>query len=158
MARTVARTLACAMVLGIASAAWASSASAHATLEASTPNDGSRQDDAPPSVSITLSDPVAVAPSPLTVTDADGQLVATGEVALAGGTLIASLPVLTDGSYLVTYRAIAEDGHPIRGETTFSVGGTADAGGAGDDQGHVDEPVRRTRRADDLVTRPEGLG
>jgi copper transport protein len=101
----------------------ASPASAHAELLVSTPADGAIVDVAPDEVVLQFTEAVQLQPDGVRVVDADGDRVDLGE-AVADGAKVTS-PVeddLAEGSYLVAWRVVSADGHPVRGAFTFSVG------------------------------------
>lgn len=98
------------------------SAQAHAVLLESVPADASKLDQAPAEVVLRFNEPVmAVA---LRVLDAQGRNVALaaqsqGEVLRAG--LPAGLPA---GKYVVSYRVLSADSHPVAASLVFAVGET----------------------------------
>ena len=98
----------------------APSVQAHAHLEKSTPTDGSTLSAPPPALEMTFSEAArltalwiqrdqeprqAIKDLPTTVSD----------------TLRVSLPVLTSGAYVLTWRAVAADGHVSSGVLHFTV-------------------------------------
>lgn len=99
-------------------------ASAHASLSSTAPADGAQLDAAPSEVVLTFTEPVEVPPAGVRVFDASGARVDTGAVRhLDPSTVSAGLEAgLGDGSYIVTWRAVSEDGHPIRGALVYGVG------------------------------------
>lgn len=104
-------------VLGLAAPA-----SAHATLVSSSPAEGEVLATAPGEVVFTFDEPVQLVPNGLLAFDAAGDEVAVD--ASAGGTEVTGeLPGdLDNGTYVVTWRVVSEDGHPIAGSLTFHVG------------------------------------
>lgn len=108
------------MVLGTGTAA------AHASVVATNPPDGSMAATAPSRVSITFTEPVSINAGGLTVRDGGGQRVddgaATTEGTVASTGLRSGLP---DGTYVVTYRVLSADGHPVSGSFLFGVGSGA---------------------------------
>ena len=114
--------LACALVLP-------ASALAHATLVRTAPL-GSKILTAPPSeVRLTYSEAVEPRFAIVSVTDAAGKRVTDGVPTRArtdSHTLVTPLrPHLPEGWYLVFWRVISADGHPVRGAFTFAVGPNA---------------------------------
>ena len=111
---------------------FAAPASAHATLESTTPEQGSEVTSAPSSVSLRFSEAVGIGARAVEVLDGAGRRVDDGaprhpdgngavvEVAIPG-----SLP---QGSYTVVWRVVSADSHPIAG--TFSFGVQVRAGAA----------------------------
>ncbi|NHC15884.1 copper resistance CopC/CopD family protein [Motilibacter deserti] len=129
-ARRGAATALLALVLGLLGLAGlvgsAGPASAHARLESSAPAAGEGLASAPTEVVADFSEPVSLAPGGLRVIDGEGRSVTAGEpqvdpadatrirVPLAGG--------LPDGTYLVSYRIVSADSHPITDGWSFTVG------------------------------------
>jgi copper transport protein len=108
----------------------ASPAYAHAALVSSDPADGVRLTSVPAEVVLRFNEPVEPAPEPLRVFDAGGGRVDAGDPVLGGdrSVLRVSLrPHLPDGVYVVAYRVVSADAHPIHGSVTFAVGEVEDA-------------------------------
>lgn len=102
-----------------------SAASAHASLVATDPVAGSVLSASPTRITLTFSEAVDALPDSIRLLAADGSTVALGDVGHAGGdrTLTADVPEqLTDGTYVVGWRAVSADSHPISGAFIFSVG------------------------------------
>ena len=112
-------------------------ASAHATLVSTDPGEGARLDAVPAEVTLEFSEGVSLGAGYARVLGADGERVDTGTAAVEGRVLTIPLrPDLPDDGYLVTYRVISADSHPISGAYSFVVGDgelLATAGGAGED-------------------------
>ena len=102
-------------------------ASAHATLESSTPADGQSVPTSPSELRITFSEAVTTISGGLSVLNADGKTVDTGNSEIVGGrTLVAPISeTLSDGTYVATYRVLSADGHPVSGSILFGVGNGA---------------------------------
>lgn len=113
--------LAVVALLGAAPAAFA-----HASLLTATPGDGAVLDEPPTEVSLTFTEAVTLGAGYLRVVDGDGDRVDTGNVtvdgAQAGVALQGSLP---DGGYVISYRLISADSHPVSGGIAFAVGDAA---------------------------------
>lgn len=114
-------------------------ASAHATVIASSPADGSSVATSPTDVSITFSESISATSGGLSVLDRDGVRVDGGTSTVVDGrTLTTTITrALPDGTYVMTYRVLSADGHPVSGSSIFGVGsGAVDAsariGGSGD--------------------------
>lgn len=107
-------------------------ATAHALLVESQPNDRAALDEAPTEVVLTFTEPVTVPTGGLRVLDADAQRVDRGKIATAEPTQVAVAlpPGLPDGGYVVTYRVISADSHPVGGVRTFTVGDSAEVDAA----------------------------
>ena len=97
-------------------------ASAHAMLETTTPAAGSVLARPPVSVVLHFGEDVGVAPQAVRVLDARGHD-ETGRITSAGHYVTASLTTpLGSGSYLVVWRMVSADSHPVTGSFSFSVG------------------------------------
>ncbi|HEY5155173.1 MAG TPA: copper resistance protein CopC, partial [Acidimicrobiales bacterium] len=124
--------LAAGMGLGLM-VTWAGPASAHAVVEASTPSDGQRLVTAPDQVSILFSEPVTANLGGLRVVDASGKRVDDGQTDGSGSsTLRVGLQSgLSDNTYVISYRVVSADSHPVKGSIVFTVGtgATADVRG-----------------------------
>ena len=100
-------------------------ASAHASLVATSPADGTSVTPSPATVSATFSERVSIGVGGLTVRNTRGLRVDTGPNSLdgAGTTVSVSLqPSLPDGTYVATYRMLSADGHPVSASFLFGVG------------------------------------
>lgn len=105
-------------------AAWPSGpAAAHAELLSTTPADGSRADTSPSEVTLTFSETVSAGLGAVRVLDREGARVDDGDVEGRGGVVGVGLDGdLPDGSYVVAWRVVSADSHPIHGSFTFGVG------------------------------------
>ncbi|MCW2701035.1 MAG: putative Copper resistance protein CopC [Blastococcus sp.] len=98
-------------------------ASAHATLVSTDPAEGGRLPTAPAEVTLQFSEGVSLGAGYARVLAADGGRVDSGAAAVEGSTLRVPLrDGLADGGYLVTYRVVSADSHPISGAYSFVVG------------------------------------
>jgi copper transport protein len=121
-----ARRGACALLVALLAAltllAGAAPASAHATLVSSDPAEGEVLAEAPDVVTFTFDEPVSLTAQSLQVFDAAGENVES-ESGTRDEVVTADLPDdLADGTYVVTWRVVSSDGHPITGSLTFSIG------------------------------------
>jgi copper transport protein len=106
--------------LALPAAAWA-----HAALLHTTPAASGFVNTSPPQVALTYSEAVEPRFAIVSVTDADGHRVTAGvphRDAADADTLDVPLKHLPEGWYLVYWRVISVDGHPVRGAFTFAVG------------------------------------
>jgi copper transport protein len=118
---------------GLVAAVAAAPASAHALLEATTPERGVALDAAPRQVVLRFSEPVEIEFGAVRLYDAAGKEVQDGtafhpndEGSAVAVRLRDGLP---DGGYTATYRVISADSHPVSGGFVFSVGkGAATSG------------------------------
>ncbi|MFV2022056.1 copper resistance CopC/CopD family protein [Micromonospora sp. LOL_023] len=113
----------------------ATAASAHAVLASTSPVVDSVLPNAPAEVVLTFSESVRQVPDRVRVISPDGQRIDQGEPVFDGAVVI--IPVdqqTTRGTFLVSYRVISADGHPVSGGFTYSVGAPSavptDTGGA----------------------------
>lgn len=101
----------------------AAPALAHATVVSTDPADGSRLDAVPATITVTFSEDVSIDAGFLKVVDAGGDQVSEGDGTGSGRTVGVRLrPGLDDGSYIVSYRIVSADSHPITGAYAFVVG------------------------------------
>lgn len=102
--------------------ASAAPAAAHATLVSTDPVDGSVLARSPAQATLTFDERVSLPPEGVQAFDADGKPITAS--ASASDTLVTvDLPdQLADGTYVVVWRVVSADGHPVAGSLTFSVG------------------------------------
>jgi copper transport protein len=101
----------------------AAPASAHAALVASDPASGTIVPDAPNKVTLTFSESVQLIPGKIQVLAPDGSRADQGEPQANGSTV--AVPLRSGGArgtYLVSYRVVSADSHPVAGSLTYSVG------------------------------------
>ncbi|MCU1502869.1 MAG: hypothetical protein JWM12_2223 [Ilumatobacteraceae bacterium] len=99
-------------------------ASAHAELISTSPTSGAVLTASPTQIVLTFSEHVDPLPDSIRLVAGDGAAVAIGSMSqdLGDDTVSASVPTLADGTYVVAWRAISADSHPVAGAYTFSVG------------------------------------
>ena len=129
------------LVLAIVTAALAvvlalpGMALAHAELLTATPAAGIVLDAAPTSITLTFSEPVEISLGGIRLFDGSGRSVAVGASRHPSGSAATSDPdravtvdlgPLSDGSYVVDWRVVSADSHPVQGAYTFQVGSKAD--------------------------------
>ena len=104
--------------------ATTSTAFAHAALESSTPSDGARLSTAPPTIDLAFSEKVTVDPGSIRVTNTSGERVdkADAHTTTNGTHVEVSLKSLGAGTYVVSWRAVSDDAHPVSGTITFDIG------------------------------------
>ena len=121
-----ARAGALATALAVAAVAGApASAFAHAALLATSPAASRIAPPAVGEVDLTFSERVEPRFAAISVTDAKGRQLATGAPSRSVAdprTLVRPVKRLRPGWYLVYWRVISADGHPVRGAFTFAVG------------------------------------
>lgn len=112
-----------ALIVSLAVLGWASPAAAHADLVSSSPADGAILDAPPSQITLRFTEGVDLQSDGVRLLDAGGTPVAVGPAEADGSTATAAIDTELDrGSYVVAWRAVSADGHPIRGAFTFSVG------------------------------------
>jgi len=84
----------------------------------------------PASVRIWFSEPVTPVAGGISVRGPSGRRVERGPARSEGIALAVDVDAIETGTYLVTWRVVAEDTHPARGAFTFSVGHPSPVGGA----------------------------
>jgi copper transport protein len=100
---------------------FATGASAHAALVSVEPSDGSILASAPKAVELRFSE--AVTPGAIWLIDAAGRVRDEARIAVTGETIAVEVPPdLPQGTAVVSYRVISQDGHPVAGSVTFSIG------------------------------------
>ncbi|MEV4535884.1 copper resistance protein CopC [Asanoa sp. NPDC049518] len=126
MSKVVSRlVIVAALVVGWAALflAPAAPASAHAVLESTSPAANSVVPVAPPEVVLTFSEAVRQVPDKIHVVAPDGSRADTGAPVFEDASV--RIPLKSggaNGTYLVNYRVISADSHPIAGAFTYSVG------------------------------------
>src|SRR5215510_6881197 len=108
-------------------------AHAHAVLVETVPVDGAVVAEAPREVTLRFNEPVTLVM--LRVVDVNAKPVDT-QPRVENATIVLPLPPdLPNGTYVVSYRVISLDSHPVAGSIMFSVG---EAVSAGDTEAEVD--------------------
>jgi copper transport protein len=120
MARALAALAALLSALCIASTAWA-----HATLVSSEPADGSVQAEPPRMVQLHFNE--GVAPAVIGFIDAAGKTREVATRAVGQSVLIVLPDDLPQGTQIVSYRVVSQDGHPVAGSMVFSIGAVTGA-------------------------------
>ncbi|WP_038936950.1 copper resistance CopC/CopD family protein [Bradyrhizobium japonicum] len=100
---------------------FATGASAHAALVAVEPASGSMLASAPKAVELRFNE--AVTPGAIQLIDGAGRARDDARVSASGETIsVAMPPDLPQGTAVVSYRVISQDGHPVAGSVIFSIG------------------------------------
>jgi copper transport protein len=116
----------------------ASMAFAHASLVRADPANGAVLPRAPPALVLTFNEPIS--PLVMRLLGPDGAPIALGSVGAENATItIPAPPTLTRGSYVLSWRVVSADGHPVGGTVLFSIGAP---GAKPDVVGDADESVR----------------
>ncbi len=120
-ARRLARFIA---LLVAAMLAQVAAAASHASLTAAVPPDGAVLDAAPLHYSLIFSEPVS--PVSLRLMRPDGASIQLDRYTIDGGAIEIGAPDGTArGAYVLSWRVVSADGHPIGGSIVFSVGSAA---------------------------------
>ncbi|SDE43343.1 copper resistance CopC/CopD family protein [Glycomyces harbinensis] len=107
---------------------WASAASAHATATKTDPASGAVLDAPPGEVVVEFNEPVTPVDAATGVVAPDGDRADTGiEQNEDQTTITIAVESDLDGTYLVGYRVVSHDGHPVSGTFTYSVGEPTEA-------------------------------
>lgn len=116
----------------------ASPAAAHATLISTDPPEGAVLTAAPEQVVLTFDESVIGDPGGTTVFDAAGHEVASS-AAVRGPRLVVDLDEeVGDGTLVVVWRLVSDDGHPLGGSLRFSVGAPSEVVDVPGEEVHVD--------------------
>lgn len=115
-------------------------AAAHATLIEADPQQGEVLAAAPESIRFSYTESVAAVPDGTQVYDSTGQVVASTATSSGSDLVVTLADPVADGTLVVVWRVISEDGHPVSGSLSFSVGAPSagaalvppDVGGATD--------------------------
>jgi copper transport protein len=120
-----ARTRTALLIVALAALAAPASAWAHAYLVRTSPAASVTLNSPPAQLALTYDEPVEPRFALISVTDANGDQEAVGRPMRSSAdadTIVTPLASLNEGWYLVFWRAISADGHPVRGAFTFAVG------------------------------------
>jgi len=116
-------------MLFLLSVLMAPTASAHADLQVSTPEDGESLEIAPEEIRLTFSEELFEELVEISILDAAGDLYSTIEVEQTpppGTDVIFPWPTQAPpGEYSIAYRVVSADGHPVTGTISFSYAATA---------------------------------
>ena len=122
---TVFLTFLVASALGLAlftSVISATSASAHAELVKITPAPNAQLSTVPKRVVLEFDEPVSTSFATVVVTTAAGISVTSGKPVAVGAKVTQALsPHLSAGTYRVAFRVVSADGHPVSGESGFTL-------------------------------------
>jgi copper transport protein len=116
-------------------------ADAHAELISTEPASGEQLDVAPEQVVLRFSESVDVADDGVEILSAGGDQIDASDPGHPNGersSVAVDLPDLADGTYVVSWRVISADSHPVSGAFTFGVGDAGAAVSDADAQALVD--------------------
>ena len=113
---------------------------AHAEVVEITPANNAVVAEAPGAVTVRFTEPVSLSGGSTQVFDDTGEVIST-DGSVSDSTVTIPLPAdLADGTYVVAWRVISADSHPISGSSVFSVGAPSTTGPS------TSTPDRRYRR------------
>ena len=101
---------------------------AHAELLTTNPTAGAVLDASPATITLTFSEPVEINLGGIRLFDGSGNPVDVGATKHPDGhdsEVTVDVGELADGSYVVDWRVVSADSHPVQGAFTFQVGATA---------------------------------
>jgi copper transport protein len=128
------RPAAVAAVISAGVLGFASPAFAHAQLLETSPASGAVLATPPAQVILTFGEAVQAPPTAIEIFSADGQQLYTGPAGHPPGQpdqVAVALPGSLKGTYVVSWRVISADTHPVQGAFTFSVGAPSEGNGVG---------------------------
>jgi copper transport protein len=100
-----------------------SPAAAHAELVSTSPGNGEQLRTPPTDLRLTFTESVNLVDDGIRLVDHVGAIVVTSEPSVRGRTVIWPMPSdLPEGPYVVTWRVVSSDGHPVNGAFSFGVG------------------------------------
>jgi copper transport protein len=108
---------------------WAGPAFAHATLEETSPSAGAVLGTSPKSIALRFSESVSVSTGGVRLYDGTGRRIVTGPPEMPADDTV-NVPLkgaLSSASYVVTWRVVSADTHPVQGSFTFQVGSASNA-------------------------------
>lgn len=109
------------LVMSTVAIVAAPSAAAHAELIGTAPGDGDRLGASPRQVTLDFTEQVLPVRDGIELLDAAGDVVATPEPRVDGSSLTVPLPELDTGGYVLSWRVVSRDTHPISGAFSFGV-------------------------------------
>ena len=116
---------ACAAAMTVATLVGVGKVSAHAELVTSTPQPGAVLETAPTKITLTFSEPVEISLGGIRLFDGTGTSIDVSAARHPDGDDLAvevDLPALDNGSYIVDWRVVSADSHPVHAAFTFQVG------------------------------------
>jgi copper transport protein len=147
---TVARRSALlATLAAVLSFLFASPALAHAELVSMTPANGAQLTRPPTEVRMTFTESINLVDNGIRLVDHVGANVPTPQPTVNGRTVTWPMPPdLPEGPYIITWRVVSADGHPISGASSFGVGtaatGPGSVTGTGTAETSVDSVARES--------------
>ncbi len=115
------------MALALLGAVRPPAAMAHAELESTTPASGATVAAAPTTITLRFSEDIRLVVGGTRVLNTQAVHYESSPASASGSVLSVPVGRLATGTYLVVWRVVSADGHPIRGTFTFQVGTGPDA-------------------------------
>jgi copper transport protein len=107
---------------------FATPAAAHAELVSITPANEAQLTTPPTQVQMTFTEAVNLIDGGIRLVDEVGRTVPTSDPTVNGRTITWPMPAeLSEGAYIITWRVVSADGHPVSGASSFGVGTAAPA-------------------------------
>ena len=128
MSRARRLAYACAAGLALATLVGAGQVSAHSQLLSSDPQAGQVLDQAPQHITLTFNESVEISLGAIRLFDGTGTSidVSAARHPNGDGTIVQiDLPKLSNGSYVVDWRVVSADSHPVHAAYTFQIGPTS---------------------------------
>lgn len=123
-----------AMVIGVLalSITLAGPASAHAELVSSDPAPGARLAKAPTTLTLAYTEKISLVRNGVRLLDAAGRSVPTDKPQTDGQQVVIGVPsTLREGAYVLVWRVVSDDSHPIQGAVSFAVGNATPVAASG---------------------------
>ncbi|MCW2832651.1 MAG: copper resistance protein CopC [Nocardioides sp.] len=121
--RRAGSVLAVLAVLVLGQLVGAGPAVAHAELVTTDPVNGAQLAEPPPDVELVFTESVGLLEDGIRLLDAEGDTVPTSDPVADGSTVRWAMPSdLPDGAYVVNWRVLSGDSHPVAGAFSFGVG------------------------------------
>jgi len=102
--------------------------SAHAILDSSTPAASSVLETSPPEIRLDFNETIENSLLSIRLFDSEQKVVSIGKAQRSQSDMsvaVASVPQLDSGVYVVVWRAVSADGHPVSGAFPFEIGNTS---------------------------------
>jgi copper transport protein len=151
--RRLAAAAACVLTAMLALVLSPARADAHAELLSTEPAAGEHLATSPDQVVLHFSEAVNLGDDLVKVLDSSGDEVDAGDPVHLDGersSVALPLPKLDDGGYVVSWRVISSDGHPVGGAFTFRVGDASPAA-PGDDQALINDVLGGAGQGDTVL-------
>ncbi|WP_063780733.1 copper resistance CopC family protein [Nonomuraea sp. SBT364] len=126
------RRLLTVLLLACAAMGFTTPARAHNVLVGSDPADGATLAAPPGRITLVFDQPARQGYAQIGVTGGDGSPWADGAAVVSAEKVSVAVKPLPAGRYVVGYRILSSDGHPVTGKISFTVGGSGAAAPAGD--------------------------